>query len=106
MISTRYTGPQYNLWAKFIRNGRHKSYDEPPPIPLITGEQRGRAQPKKESISDAIVGAATAFAHALKTSTSTETPSATSTSTPDPALKTGLSPNNQPTCAASTCVHH
>ena len=44
--STKYTGPQYNLWAKFIRNGCHESYDEPSPIPLITGEQRGRAQPK------------------------------------------------------------
>ena len=89
--STKYTGPQYNLWTNFIRNGHHESYDEPSPIPLITGEQRGRAQPKK-SISDAIVGAATAFAHAP---TSTETPSVRSTPTSAPVLKTGLSPNNQ-----------
>ena len=43
----KYSGPTYTLWAKFIRNGHHKSYDEPPPIPLITGEQRGRVQSKR-----------------------------------------------------------
>ena len=44
------------LWAKIIRNGCHKSYDEPLLIPLITGQQRGCVQSKKDSLSDAIVG--------------------------------------------------
>ena len=45
----KYTGPAYTLWAKFIRNGHHKSCDEPPPIPLVTGQQRGRVQSKKDT---------------------------------------------------------
>ena len=88
--ATKYTGPVYVLWAKFIRNGRHESYDTPPPIPLITGEQRGKK--KKESVSEAIAGAATAFAHAMKTPS---IPSAPSTPTSNVVLRTGLSPNNQ-----------
>ena len=47
----KYTPPQYTLWAKFIRMGRHDSFDDPPPIiPLITGKQKGPAQ--KESLTD------------------------------------------------------
>ncbi len=93
--ASSYTGPQYTLWAKFIRNGRHESYDKPPPIPLITGQQRGRPEPKKESISDAFVGAANAFANALKT----PPPSTHSTPTTPPSARmihsNGMSPNNQ-----------
>ena len=89
----KYSGPAYTLWAKFIRNGRHKSYDEPPPIPLITGEQRGRVQSKKESLSDALKGAAAVFASALNT------PSSPAPSTPGhastPISTSALSPNNQ-----------
>ena len=79
----KYTGPAYTLWAKFILNGRHKSYDEPSSIPLITGQQRGRAQSKKDSPSDAIVGAVSAFAvHALNTPSSMPSAPPTPTSTP------------------------
>ena len=89
----KYSGPAYTLWAKFIRNGRHKSYDEYPPIPLITGEQRGRIQSKKESFSDALKGAAAVFTHALNT------PSSSAPTTPGPTASpittSALSPNNQ-----------
>lgn len=37
-----YKGAAYTLWAKCIKNGHHESYEYPPDIPLITGEQRGK----------------------------------------------------------------
>ena len=89
----KYSGPAYTLWAKFIRNGRHKSYDEPPPIPLITGEQRGRVQSKKESFSDALKGAAAVFADAIYMKSPGPSSPAPSTSTP--ITVSALSPNNQ-----------
>ena len=61
----KYTGPQYTLWAKFIRMGHHDSYDDPPSIPLMTGEQKGQSKKSKESVSDALAGAATAIANAI-----------------------------------------
>ena len=73
----KYSGPAYTLWAKFIRNGRHKSYDEPPPILLITGEQRGRVKSKKESFSDFLKGAAAVFARVLNTPSAPTTPGRT-----------------------------
>ena len=88
--STKYTAPVYTLWAKFIRSGRHESYDTPPEIPLITGEQKGRK--KKESLSEALTDAATAIVRAVKP------PAAVSPkSSPHPSSlsKATLSPNNQ-----------
>lgn len=84
--SDKYTGPQYSLWAKFIRMGRHNDYDSPPAIPLITGEQKGRA---KTSVSDALVGAATAITNAL----TSQTPPSTSRNSE--VHSRVLSPNNQ-----------
>lgn len=90
----KYSGPAYTLWAKYIRNRRHKSYDEPPSIPLITGEQRGRVQSKKRILPDTLKGAAAAFAHALNTPPSSMS-SAPSTPTSTPSTTSALSPNNQ-----------
>ena len=89
----KYTGPQYTLWAKFIRMGRHDNYDDPPSIPLMTGEQKGQSKKSKESVSDALAGAATAIANAI-------TGKAQPTSSPvrssqNPTYSNGLSPNNQ-----------
>ena len=84
-----YTIPQYTLWAKFIRMGRHSSYEEPPQIPLLTGKQKGRTA-RKENISEALAGAATAFAHAMKP---TEKSPCKGKSTPVHQL----SPNNKAT---------
>lgn len=90
--SSDYSAPQYTLWAKLIRAGRHDSYDEPPPIPLITGKEKAH---KKDNVSDIIVGAATAFAQALKTpSPSIASTPVTPTSTAA-SIQMGLSPNNQ-----------
>ena len=41
------------------------SYDSPPPIPLITGEQKG-AKPKGDKVADALTGVANALAKALQ----------------------------------------
>lgn len=60
--SSKYTIPQYRLWAKFIQSKRHDSYDTPPNIPLITGTPDTQKRDKKDTISDAI---ARAFAKAL-----------------------------------------
>ena len=89
----KFTGPVYTLWAKFIRNGRHESYDAFPNIPQITGEQRGRK--KRESLSEALTDAATAFAQVVKPAVAS--PKLTPTVTPT----TTLSPNNQATLRRS-----
>lgn len=56
--SDKYSGPKYSLWAEFIRMGNHNDYEQPPAIPLTTGEQKG--QPKS-SVSEALVRAAMAI---------------------------------------------
>ena len=34
----KFTGPQYRVWSRMIVNKIHDSMDEPPNIPIITGE--------------------------------------------------------------------
>ena len=51
------TAPKLRLWARLIQSGHHDDYDTPPNIPLITGSS---SKPKKESVTDALTGAATA----------------------------------------------
>ena len=57
--------PKLRLWAKLIQSGRHESYDTPPQIPLIIGAP-APAKPKKDSVADALTGAATAIVQALQ----------------------------------------
>lgn len=61
----QYTEQQFRLWARMIVNKQHDDQEQPPNIPLFTGGVK-RA-PRKESLTDAITGAATAFAKALNT---------------------------------------
>ena len=70
--------PKLRLWAKLIQSGHHDCYDSPPPIPLITGTPSSKA--KKESFSEALTGAATTIANALKPANS-ESPVRSKTST-------------------------
>lgn len=60
--------PKLRLWAKLIQAHRHESYDEPPQIPLITGSATA-SKPKRESIGEALTGAAVALAKAFETPT-------------------------------------
>ena len=45
------------LWACLIQSGHHDDYDTPPNVPFITGSSS--TKPKKESVADALTGAAT-----------------------------------------------
>lgn len=57
--------PKLRLWARLIHTGRHDDYEKPPDLPLITGSPT-LIKPKKENLSDAITGAATAVVKLLK----------------------------------------
>ena len=84
----KYSLPQLCLWAHCIVSGNHESTDEPPDVPPITGN--GPKRPKKQTLGDAIVEAASTFAHAYTTqsvgpnaivvSGNTQTPTKLSTS--------------------------
>ena len=84
--SDKYTGPQYSLWATFIRMGRHNDYEQPPAIPLITGEQKG--EPKTD-VTQTLAGAATAITNALTSQSKCSSPSTSKNS------GNALSPNNR-----------
>lgn len=58
-------GPKLRLRAKLIQSGRHESYETPPPIPLITGGTSA-PKPKKDSLTEAFAGAASAIANVLQ----------------------------------------
>ncbi len=77
-----YDKRQLTLWGRMIVNKQWKSYDNPPDVPLITGGVR--KFPRKESISEAITGAALAFANALS-------PQANQQSSKTP-IRSGVSP--------------
>ena len=57
--------PKLRLWAKVIQSGHWEDYDNPPPIPLITGPKIKPKQ-QKETFTDALVGAATAIVKTLQ----------------------------------------
>ncbi len=70
------TSPKLRQWARLIQSGQHDDYDNPPAIPLITGSP-APAKAKKESVTDALTGAATAFVTLLQSKdshSSAETP--------------------------------
>lgn len=71
-----YDGPKLRLWAHMIQNGSHHDYDDPPRVPQITGIKE---RPKKESLVDAVTGAAMAVAKVFapaSTASEAQSPSA------------------------------
>lgn len=56
--SSIYSGPQLRLWARMIQCGTYDDYEDPPRVPQITGISKQ----KKESLTEAITGAAVAVA--------------------------------------------
>ena len=60
----KYSLPQLRLWARSIISGNHDSTEEPPDLPAITGV--GPRKQKKQTLSEAIVEAATTFAGAVR----------------------------------------
>ena len=81
--SDKHSGPQYSLWAEFIRMGHHDDYEQPPAIPLTSGEQKGRP---KSSVSEVLAR----FAMAITNQTKCSSPTPTSNNSGN-----ALSPNNQ-----------
>ena len=57
--------PRLKLWAQCIASGIHDDYDNPPESPALSGAAPKRA--RKESLSEAIGGAAVAIVKALST---------------------------------------
>ena len=94
-----YSSPQLRLWARMIVSGTHSDLDSPPRVPMIIGAPLPKRQ-KQESLSTALVGAATAFAKALSpqptspTSLSTDSPTAPETAATCPVTQSrvGVSP--------------
>lgn len=68
-----YSGPQLRLWARMIHNGVYEDQVDPPQVPMITGKPGTSNRPKSESLTEALTGAATAFAKVFKTSPSRPT---------------------------------
>lgn len=58
----KYTLPQMRLWSRMICSGMHDDMDNPPDIPAFTANTK---KPRKESLAEAISGAATTFVKAL-----------------------------------------
>ena len=60
----KYTAPQMRMWACYIQAGHYKDLVEPPPLPAFKGVPPKRE--RKESLSDAIAGAAVTFINAMR----------------------------------------
>ena len=58
--SDKFDNPKLRLWARMISSNLHDNMEEPPDIPAFSGAPPKR--PRKESMTDAITGAAIAFA--------------------------------------------
>ena len=67
-----YDTPKLRLWSRMICSGIHDDFDTPPDIPAFSGAISKR--PRKESLSDALSGAAVAFAKSLKDVNTSNTP--------------------------------
>lgn len=74
----KYSIPQLRLWARMISCGTHDDVDEPPHVPLIVGAPQPKRQ-KQESLTSALVGAATAFANAISPKPNPGSPSTPTT---------------------------
>ena len=83
----KYDSRQLMLWGRMIVNDQWKSYDDPPDIPLITGG--ARKFQRRETISEAITGAALAFAKAISPPTNQQS---TVQAAPRPPVQSGVSP--------------
>lgn len=58
--------PRLRLWARCICTSMHQSYDDPPDIPAFKGPEPKK---RKESITEALTGAAVAFAQVVSGNT-------------------------------------
>ncbi len=59
----KFDTPRLRLWSQMVCSGIHEDYDTPPDIPASSGVTPRR--PRKDSLSDALTGAAVAFAQSI-----------------------------------------
>lgn len=89
---SRFSQPQYKLWARMIASGQWSSHERPPNIPLFTGESsRPTSRKEKGSTAEVLADAAIHVLDHLRKSEPT-------TSTPEPASQdqlTVLSPGKK-----------
>lgn len=78
----KYDSKQLFLWARMMVNKIHESYETPPESPVFSGILP--VIKKKESLTDVIAGAATAFAKAINPSSDSKNESSCSTVPPSP----------------------
>lgn len=64
-----FEGPKLRLWARLLHSGRYDDYDNPPNIPLITGSSSS-SKKTKDTMKEALTGAATAVVKMLQSSSS------------------------------------
>ncbi len=60
----KYPNPALRLWSRMIASGVHESKDDPPAVPMISGNTSKRKG--RESFTDAFVGACSAVVEAIK----------------------------------------
>lgn len=60
----KFTAPQLRMWARYVQAGHYRDLVEPPPLPALKGIPPKRD--RKESLSDAIAGAAITFINAMR----------------------------------------
>ena len=86
----KYIEPQLRPWARMIARGYHKSLDDPPNIPLITGKGTANKPARRDELSDDLVTtmkAASQYFSSEKTcGTSTEN---------SPRTAAGISPSSK-----------
>ena len=93
MHGEKYNDNQFRLWARMMVNKQHNDMDHPPNIPLITGGVKKHA--RKESLTDAISGAATAFAKALASHRASPQKPTQPCAAATYAINTGVSPSSK-----------
>ena len=59
---SKWDTPRFRLWARCICSDQHKDYEEPPDLPAFKDPEPKK---RKESLSDALAGAAVTFATAM-----------------------------------------
>ena len=88
----KFTAPQLRMWARYVQDGHYKDLVEPPPSPALKGVPPKRD--RKESLSDAIAGAAITFVNAMRSPESNVKANAQTPPKSDPtnSVIVGISP--------------
>ena len=83
---SKYDVPRLRLWARMICANLHEDTENPPNIPAFSNVSK---KPKKDSLTNAIEGAAVAFANVVSKGQATDLPTSTSN---NPLVSSAISP--------------